>query len=180
MRRALGARTFINEDPARRAEVQDQIFKEEDAISAYRFLTKLDKKRYGSMLDSLNSGTVPWPSTLEDAFVMAGLRQECGKTVGTPLVDYRPPAQAVAMVATACVELKRTKKGQGKNGTKTEEAAVDAKPSAEERHGGTKHARPSHGRPKCHACQSTEHRIKKCDVFQSHHCVLGNDGYLLG
>ncbi len=59
---------FLPEDPARRAEVQDQILKVEDAISAYRFLTKLDKKRYGSMLDSLNSGTVPWPSTLEDAF----------------------------------------------------------------------------------------------------------------
>ncbi len=56
MRRALGARTF---SPALRAEVQDQILKEEDTISAYRFLTKLDKKRYGSMLDSLNSGTVP-------------------------------------------------------------------------------------------------------------------------
>jgi hypothetical protein len=69
------------------------------------------------MLDSLNSGTVPWPSTLEDAFVMAGLRQEGGKTVGT-LVDYRPPAQAVAMVATASAELKRTKKGKEKNGTK--------------------------------------------------------------
>jgi hypothetical protein len=75
---------------------------------------------------------------------MAGLRKEGGKTV----VDYRPPAQAVAMVANAFAELKRTKKGKGKNGTKTEEAAVDAKPSAEKSHGGTnKHARPSHGRP---------------------------------
>ncbi len=50
---------FFPEDPARLAEVQDQILKEEDAISAYRLLTKLDKKCYGSMLDSLNSGTVP-------------------------------------------------------------------------------------------------------------------------
>jgi hypothetical protein len=55
---------FLPEDPARRAEGQDQILKEEDAISAYRFLTKLNKKRYGSMLDSLNSGAVPWSSTL--------------------------------------------------------------------------------------------------------------------
>ncbi len=49
---------FLPEDPARHAKVQDQVLKEEDAISAYRFLTKLDKKRYGSMLDNLNSGTV--------------------------------------------------------------------------------------------------------------------------
>ncbi len=107
--------------------------------------------------------------------MMAGLRQEGGKTVGT-LVDYPPPAQAVAMVATASAELKRTKKEKEKNGTKPdEEAALDAKPSAEKSHGGTKHAKPSHGRPKCHACRSTEHRIKECDVFQKALKIIGNN-----
>jgi hypothetical protein len=79
------------------------------------------------------------------------------------------------MVATASAELKRTKKRKEKNGTKTEEDAVDAKPSAEKSHGGSKHARPSHGRLKCHACQSTEHRIKECDVFQKALKIIGNN-----
>jgi hypothetical protein len=113
--RSCGARLlhvpFLPEDPARRTEVQDQVLKEEDAISKSRLLTKLDKKRYGAMLDGLDNGTVLWPLTLEDAFAMACLRQEGAKTVGT-LVDYRPSAQAMTMVATASAELKRTKKGK--------------------------------------------------------------------
>jgi hypothetical protein len=100
-------------------------------------------------------------------FLMAGLRQEGSKTVGT-LIDYQSPAQALAMIATASSQAKKSgKKGKGKKPTKTEEAAADAKPSAENNVGRGKHAGANPGQTRCLvACKSTEHRIAECGIFQ--------------
>ncbi len=54
---------------------------QEDEILAYKFLSKLDKRRFVHLLDELNSGSIAYPKKLTEAYQMPLARREAGKLV---------------------------------------------------------------------------------------------------
>ncbi len=75
---------------------------QEDEILAYKFLSKLDKRKYGHLIDELNNGSIEYPKKLTEAYQMALARREAGKLVcsvsGASVAAN--PAGHLALVAT--------------------------------------------------------------------------------
>ncbi len=90
------------EDEAAKLELEDRVMNQEDEILAYKFLSKLDKRRYGHLLDELNNGSIEYPKKLTEAYQMALARREAGKLVcsvsGASVAAN--PAGHLALVAT--------------------------------------------------------------------------------
>jgi hypothetical protein len=55
---------YMPEDEAANQELVDRVMNQEDEIHAYKFLSKLDKRRYGHLLDELNNGFIECPKKL--------------------------------------------------------------------------------------------------------------------
>jgi hypothetical protein len=59
---------YMPEDAAAKQELEDRVINQEDEILAYKFLSKLDKRRYGHLLDELNNGSIKYPKKLTEAY----------------------------------------------------------------------------------------------------------------